>query len=49
MWERGNRRVGVLVQLAQEQEDRDELCSLASASVQVQQLCRLPERKLQLV
>lgn len=42
-------RVGVLMQLAQEQQHWHKLCHLPSAAVKVQELCCLPERQLQLV
>lgn len=49
MRERGDWRIGVLVELAQEQQHWHKLGSLSSASVQVQKLRCLPERQLQLV
>ena len=42
-------RVGVLMQLAQEQQHWHKLCRLSSAAVKVQELRCLPERQLQLV
>ena len=49
MRESCDRRISVLMQLAQEQQHWYELRSLSSASVKVQELRCLPERQLQLV
>jgi|EP01043_Picozoa_sp_COSAG02_P029354 hypothetical protein len=49
MWESCDWRIGMLMQLAQEQQHWHELRSLSSAAVKVQELRCLPEGQLQLV
>ena len=49
MWESCDWRIGVLMQLAQEQQHWHKLRSLSSAPVKVQELRCLSERQLQIV